>query len=216
MSIPVPILSNLVNKGIDTVVRWKESSDKTEISKLEFEAMKDQWKLEMTKYLADQVGRPDREFREFVLNYEGSGDHVHPVVQFMRGAIRPFITIWVVIIITLFMFNADLVGGVSANLKAVPEGLWQIFEYVIFFWFGGRAVQHVMTEFSQGRVKEKKSLAHAEIEVAKEKTRQIQMELDSQHQAINPLKQEGESLDNDFSEEEKRQAFRKFHSKLKR
>ncbi|MFK4754367.1 hypothetical protein [Oceanobacter antarcticus] len=173
MSFPIPILSDLVSKGIDSIVRWKESADKKEITKAEFEAQKEQWKLEMNKYLLDQAGRPDREFREFVLAYEGSGDNVHPLVQFMRGAIRPFITVWAVVIITLLMFSAGAADRVGVNLDKIPDQLWTIFEYVFGFWFGGRAVQHAITEYSNGKVSERKQQASAEMEVARQQTRQM-------------------------------------------
>ena len=106
------------------------------------------------------------------------------------------------------MSNGEAAGQVANNLKQIPTGLWTIFEYIIFFWFGGRAAQHVMTQFAEGRVKEKKSQAQAEIEVAKEKTRQIQIE--------SGVVLNSELPSDDFTEEEKRHAFRKFHSKLRR
>ncbi len=200
MSFPIPILSKLIGKGIDSVIKWKTSSDKREITRVEFESMKTQWKLELDKYLLDQVGRPDREFREFVLNYEGSGDNVHPVVQFMRGAVRPFITVWVIVIITIFMFNGDLAGKVGENMKAIPEDLWTIFQYVIGFWFGGRAVQHAVTKYSDGKVQETKKHAQAQIEVERERTRQIQIEAG--------IEVEDRDDDDDFTEKEKRSAFK--------
>lgn len=202
MSFPIPVLSSLIGKGIDSVIKWKSSSDKREITRMEFDAMKAQWKLELDKYLLDQVGRPDREFREFVLSYEGSGDNVHPVVQFMRGAVRPFITVWVIVIITVFMFNGELAGKVGDNMKSIPEDLWTIFQYVIGFWFGGRAVQHAVTKYSDGKVQESKKHAQAQIDVERERTRQMQIEAG--------IEVEDPSLsEEDFTEKEKRRAFSK-------
>ena len=198
MTVPVPILTDFISKGIDSIVQWKVSSDKNEITKTEFESMKEQWKHEMNKYVLDQVGRPDREFRDFVLNYEGSGDNVHPAVQFLSGAIRPFITIWVIIIITAFMFNGGLAAEVSKNMEGIPPQLWTIFEYVIGFWFGGRVIQHAVSEYSNGKVNEKKKQAEASVEVERERTRQVKLET-------------GGEIDDeeDFSEKEKRHAFRR-------
>ncbi|MFL0803337.1 MAG: holin family protein [Agarilytica sp.] len=202
MSFPIPVLSSLISKGIDGIIKWKSSSDKREITRMEFDAMKEQWKLEMNKYLLDQVGRPDREFRQFVLSYEGSGDNVHPVVQFMRGAIRPFITVWVIVIITLFMFNGEMAAAVGENMKSIPPDLWTIFQYVIGFWFGGRAVQHAIGQYSNGKVEESKKQAHADMEVERERTRQMKIE------AGMTTDDEDEESDSDFTEKEKRRAFR--------
>lgn len=202
MSFPIPILTKTIEKGMDSIIRWRESKDKVELTKAEFEAQRLQWKNEMTKYLVDQVGRPDREFREFITSYEGNAENVHPTVQFMRGAIRPFITLWAIIIITAFMFNGDLAKEVGENIKAIPTELWTIFEYVIGFWFGGRAVQHAVSQFANGKVQEKKKEADAAIEVEKEKTRQLLIETG---QAV----EENELDDEDFTEQEKRKAFRR-------
>ena len=59
------------------------------------------------------------------------------------------------------------------NLDKIPDQLWTIFEYVFGFWFGGRAVQHAITEYSNGKVSERKQQASAEMEVARQQTHQM-------------------------------------------
>lgn len=204
MAFPIPILSNLIEKGIDSVIRWKESSDKVELTRAEFEQRKLEWKAEMTKYLVEQVGRPEREFRAFVQGYEGSAEQVHPAVQFARGIIRPILTLWATLIITLVILGAFEGATLQARLDSIPPSFWNIFQIIFGFWFGGRAVQHVVDKYSQGKVEERKQEAQAAVEVERLKAERARIEHGLGVEAVLEDEQE-----DDFTPEEKARAFRR-------
>ena len=182
MNIPViGQVLNLVSTGFKSLLSHKSTKIQAELKKRgmeleekKMEAMLEVMEIEFKQYVLENSLQIDSDFREFVVEYEGAAKDVHPAVQFMRAIIRPLITIWAVLIITYLMFATDpnTITSIKANMEAIPEKLWDIFFAVFAFWFGGRAVQHIIDKYAQGKVQEKKHEAEGDIEVAAHQTEQ--------------------------------------------
>lgn len=76
-------------------------------------------------------------FRQFVVAYEGSGDNVHPVLQFLRGSVRPVLTYFLAGAYLWVFFHPGTYD------KGMVEGLFQLNLISLGFWFGERAVSQV-------------------------------------------------------------------------
>jgi hypothetical protein len=144
------IFSSLIKPVFDGIFKWKSESDKMEMSKKEFELMRLRLTSEIELKMAEEMRKPDSDFREFMLDYEGKASEQTPLMRNLRSSVRPVITYWALIIISLIMFGA--VGGaeLKTNLDAVPEPLWQIFLTIFGFWFGGRAAMQIVEAWKKG------------------------------------------------------------------
>lgn len=81
-------------------------------------------------------------FRDFVVAYEGAGDKVHPIIQILRGSVRP--------ILTYFLAGTFVYG--FANPTAIsPEAMTMLFQLNLLslgFWFGERALRNLGLDIS--------------------------------------------------------------------
>jgi hypothetical protein len=90
---------------------------------------------EFEKQLSEIDERADKNFRDFVVAYEGSGDQVHPALQILRGSVRPVLTY------TLALLYG---WGFLHPTEFTPEqmtGLFQLNLISLGFWYGERALK---------------------------------------------------------------------------
>jgi len=163
------LFTGIVQPVVDGIFKWKSEENKMEISRQEFELMKKKLESDIELRLAEEMRKPESEFRNFMLKFEGSAAEQTPFMRGLRSSVRPVITYWSLIVISLIMFGA--VGGEKMNerLDSIPEPLWQIFLAIFGFWFGGRAVMQVAEKWKDGDVKrqEAESLGRVAEENAK-------------------------------------------------
>jgi len=186
------VITSVISPIFDAAFQWKEQSDKMEISRQQFEIMKQETEAGIRLKLLQEMRKPDSEFRDFMLKYEGGAELQSPFMRAFRSSVRPIITYWSLIIITLIMFG--YVGGaeIRANLGAIPKELWQIFLAIFGFWFGGRALMQVADTWKSGDVKKQETetiarrseaeiqlkTARVELQKEKEKKRKNKPEYD--------------------------------------
>jgi len=186
------IINSVISPIFDAAFKWKSQSDKMEISRQEFEILKQETEAGIRLKLMQEMRKPQSEFRDFMLKYEGSAELQSPFMRGFRSSVRPIITYWSLIIITLIMFG--YVGGeeIRKNLDAIPQELWQIFLAIFGFWFGGRALMQVADTWKAGDVKKQETettarrneaeiqlkTARVELQKEKEKKRKSKPEFD--------------------------------------
>ncbi len=151
------VISSVISPIFDAAFQWKGQSDKMEISRQQFEILKQETEAGIRLKLLQEMRKPDSEFRDFMLKYEGGAELQSPFMRAFRSSVRPIITYWSLIIITLIMFG--YVGGeeIRKNLDAIPQELWQIFLAIFGFWFGGRALMQVADTWKNGDVKKQET-----------------------------------------------------------
>lgn len=117
-----PII-DLVGNVFDRVFPDKEQAQKA--------------KQEFLSKSAELDQEETREFHDFIVAYEGRGDQVGPLLQFLRGSVRPVLTY------TL----AGLYGwGFIHPGEFTPEqmqGLFQLNLISLGFWYGERALKNL-------------------------------------------------------------------------
>ncbi|TVZ38078.1 holin (3TMs family) [Alteromonadaceae bacterium 2753L.S.0a.02] len=218
MSIPiVGQVISLFSTGLSSVFDYKNTKIQAklkekgiELEEKQLDAMRDIAEIEFQKYVLENSLQIDKDFRDFITEYEGAAENVHPYVQILRSIIRPIITLWAVGIISYLMFaNPVLIKQVASNMELIPDKLWDIFFIVFAFWFGGRAVQHIIDKYTKGRVAEAKETGKADAAVAIEQTRQEQIR--AQGGSLEPL-----PLDRHTDEEKERAFGRPARSSFKR
>ncbi|GEM_PF-3451555 len=210
MNIPlVGQFVSLISDGLKTVFDYKTGKLQSELKKRgieldekKLEVVREVTEIEFQKFLLNNSLEIDKNFRGFVTEYEGAAKDVHPYVQILRAIIRPMITIWAVGIISYLLFaNPEMIHSVAKNMELIPDKLWDIFFIVFAFWFGGRAVQHIIDKYTQGRANEKREVAKGDIEVAVEYTKREQIKQQASGKDLKP--------DTHFTEEEVYQAMPK-------
>jgi hypothetical protein len=79
----------------------------------------------------------DKNFRDFVIQYEGLGDKVHPFIQILRGSVRP--------VLTYSLAGFFLWGFVNpgAYEEQTMTMLWQLNLISLGFWYGERALKNL-------------------------------------------------------------------------
>lgn len=171
------IISTVISPIFDAAFKWKSQSDKMEISRKEFEILKQETEAGIRLKLMQEMRKPESEFRGFMLKYEGGAELQSPLMRGFRASVRPIITYWSLIIITLIMFGH--VGGeeIRKNLDAIPEPLWQIFLAIFGFWFGGRALVQVADSWKAGDVKKQEAEGAARRAEAEIQLKQAKVEL---------------------------------------
>lgn len=181
MSVPiVGQVLGLISGGISSIFGYKSEKLQTELKKRgieldekKLEVLQEVTEIEFQRYVLENSLEIDRNFRSFVTEYEGSAKDVHASVQFLRAIIRPVITLWSVGLISYLMFaNPLVIKSVAENMSLIPDKLWDIFFIVFAFWFGGRAVQHIIDQYTKGRVNERREEVRGDVEVAIEQTNQ--------------------------------------------
>ncbi len=166
---------DLVSNGVKHVFDHKNTKIKAELEQhgislkeKELETLMHLTEIKFKEYVLKNSLEIDNNFRDFVVQYEGAAKDVSPAVQFIRAIIRPFISIWAVGLISYLMFaNPAHISLVAQNMEAIPDKLWDIFFIVFAFWFGGRAVQHIIEKYSTGRVSQARETARGKVDEAK-------------------------------------------------
>ncbi|HFE39202.1 MAG TPA: hypothetical protein ENK06_12415 [Gammaproteobacteria bacterium] len=153
---PLSIITSLIKPAISGFLRWKAGEDKMEITRQEYELRLRQLESDIEIRLAEEMRKPDSEFRKFVMDYEGAAKDQTTFIKNLRSSVRPFITYWALIIITCVMFGWIDTDSLKANLDAIPPQLWQIFLAIFGFWFGGRALMQVAEAWKSGEVQKQK------------------------------------------------------------
>ncbi len=201
------VLTSLVGPVIDGVFRWKEGEDKMEISRQQYELLKRQLEHEMEIRLSEEARKPTSEFRSFLLDYEGKASEQAPWMRNLRSSVRPFITYWSVIIISLLMFGFVDTVKLEANLKAVPDPLWQIFLAVFGFWFGGRALMQVAEAWKKGEVEKQRADGDARVREAAQRAAEGRARAEEERQrTIRRLQDEQATLPSKPSAPDKRES----------
>lgn len=116
-------LSEVAGRVIDRIWPDKEKADK----------VKKEFMLQAAQLEQSEV----ESFQKFVVEYEGAGDKVHPVLQILRGSVRPVIT----------YFLAGLYGYGFLNpgdfTPDFMQGLFQLNLISLGFWYGERALKNL-------------------------------------------------------------------------
>lgn len=168
----LPILE-LVGTGLARILDHRSEALRTRLAEARIELDAQQLQLlgealrqELQRYLLEHAREIDRDFRSFMLAYEGSSAQVHPLIQFLRGAIRPFLTLWAALLFSFFLFGPqEHLSRVAINLKAMPAEVWWIFLAIFGFWFGGRAVQHMVAQHAEGRTRQTREQHDGQLEI---------------------------------------------------
>jgi len=83
-----------------------------------------------------EVQNAESSFRDFVVAYEGRGEDVHPIIQILRGSVRP--------VLTYALAGAFIYGFLTRNIeKDAMEMLWQLNLLSLGFWYGERALKNL-------------------------------------------------------------------------
>jgi hypothetical protein len=99
---------------------------------------KEKARQEMVK----EIERAEGSFRDFVVAYEGRGDQVHPVIQILRGSVRP--------ILTYLLAGAFIYGFLTRDFDPdTMEMLWQLNLLSLGFWYGERALKNLGANFGK-------------------------------------------------------------------
>lgn len=94
-------------------------------------------KLEFAREMADVDIEKDKNFRDFVVAYEGRGDQVHPIIQILRGSVRPVLTY---VLAAFFLYGFVRPGEVEKETMSL---LWQLNLISLGFWYGERALKNL-------------------------------------------------------------------------
>ena len=94
-------------------------------------------KLEFANQLARLNQEDKKEFHDFIVAYEGTGEKVHPIIQVLRGSVRPVITYFLVAVYAYGFLNP---GDFDASIM---QGLFQLNLISLGFWYGERALKNL-------------------------------------------------------------------------
>jgi hypothetical protein len=122
---PISAVIGLVNTGIDKFLPDKMS-----------EAEKENLKKDLAIHATQESRKVDSDFRQFVLQYEGSAADVPKFIVVFRSLIRPVFTCLIGYID--FLFFTTSTEGWSIDSISMLKAINII---VLGFWFGERALQ---------------------------------------------------------------------------
>jgi len=132
----LPSLLKIGEKVIDRAIPDPEQAEKA--------------KAEFIKHARELDASEISNFRDFVVAYEGTGDKVHPIIQILRGSVRP--------ILTYFLAGTFVYGFANPNAIS-SETMTMLFQLNLLslgFWFGERALRNLGLDISTlGKSKEK-------------------------------------------------------------
>jgi hypothetical protein len=196
------IIGSVLKPAFDSVFKWKEHKDKMEITRQQFELLKEETEAAIRIKLMEEMRKPESEFRKFMLEYEGSAELQTPFMRNFRSSVRPVITYWSLIVITLIIFG--VVGGaeIRQNLEAIPEPLWQIFLAIFGFWFGGRAVMQVADKWKAGDVKRQEVESNGRVAETQAQVELAKVELDKEKAKKDREKARASTASDDFWDDE--------------
>ena len=201
----IGLLTGFVKPVIDGFFKWREGENEMKITRLQYEYMMKNLEGELKLKLHEEMRKPESEFRQFVLDYEGKASEQTPFIRNLRASVRPVITYWSIILLTIIMFGAVKGSKIGENLKDMPEPIWWIFLAIFGFWFGGRAAMQVAETWKKGDTKK---------EEVKQKGEVAKVEIETQKQTALAEMGKGGDSPRDFSEEEKKRAFGKTTSRF--
>lgn len=189
------LFTGIVKPIFEGIFKWKDNEEKMEITRKEYEMMQQKLTADIEIRLAEEMRKPESEFRDFMLKYEGNASEQSPLMRSLRASVRPVITYWALIIISLIMFGA--VGGteMNARLASIPEPLWNIFLAIFGFWFGGRAVMQVAETWKQGDIKRQEVESRGR--VAEEKAKAERARAQAEHARIMKKRQADDDDEDD-------------------
>lgn len=170
------LLTGLVKPVLDGLFRWKEGEDKMEVTREQFDLMQKQLDAEIRLKLAEELRKPDSEFRSFMLDYEGKAEDQTPLMRDLRSSVRPVITYWALIVITAVMFGWVNGDALQKNLDSIPAELWQIFLAIFGFWFGGRALQQIAETWKKGDTDKQTEVSRGQTDLRKLDVAQAKVE----------------------------------------
>lgn len=130
---PIPLLgaigplADLVGKAMD---RWLPARMS--------EAEKTEARQQAVAWVREQAFDEDKAFRDFVVQYEGSGAEVNWAIQTLRGSVRP--------VLTYFLAGAYVWGFLhpATFTQDVMQGLFQLNLVSLGFWYSERAVRRLL------------------------------------------------------------------------
>jgi hypothetical protein len=202
---PVSIVGGLLRSVVDGVFQWKEGKQKIEMTKMEFEQKKREIETAFKIKMAEEMHKPESEFRQFMLDYEGKASEQTPFMRNLRSSVRPVVTYVFLIVFVAMMFGVGGTSSVGANLQQMPPQLWSIFLAVFGFWFGGRAVMQIAETWKEGERKVNDTEGQAKVSEKKFDVAKTAAEVRGAiERASDVLEDDDES---DFSPREHRQAF---------
>jgi hypothetical protein len=122
----IPAITKLVDKTLEKVLPDKDAREK---ARLEFE-----------KAASDIDQKQIDSFRQFVVDYEGTGDKIAehtPIIMYLRGSVRPVLT-YVLAGAYLYCFMQP-----TTFTPDVMEGLYRLNLISLGFWYGERALKNL-------------------------------------------------------------------------
>lgn len=122
---PLTAVFDLVKVGVDKFLPDKMSENE-----------KVTLKNQMTMFMMEQSRKAGSEFNNFILDYEGAAKDHGPFIKWIRGAIRPALTI---------MISGAYIWGWANPAQWTPEQMSLLspaFLIVLSFWFGERAIKN--------------------------------------------------------------------------
>lgn len=194
------LFSGIVKPVFDGFFKWKSEENKMEISRQDFELMKKKLESDIEIRLAEEMRKPESEFRDFMLKYEGSAAEQTPFMRGLRSSVRPVITYWSLIIITIIMFGWIDGAQLETRLNSIPDPLWQIFLAVFGFWFGGRAAMQVAEKWKDGDVKKQEAESRGKVAEEQAKSERARAEVDKVRAEKNRKK--SSNYDDDYDDYE--------------
>jgi len=122
---PLTAVFDLVKTGVDKFLPDKMS-----------ELERANIKMEMTKFITEESRKTGSAFNQFVLDYEGAAKDHGPFIKWLRGVIRP--------VLTIMISGAYMWGWANPATwtQQQMDLLNPAFLIVLAFWFGERALKN--------------------------------------------------------------------------
>ena len=122
---PLTAVFDLVKTGVDKFLPDKMS-----------EVEKTTLKNQMTMFMMKEAKKAGSQFNQFVIDYEGAAKDHGPFIKWLRGVIRP--------VLTILISGAYIWGWANPDTWTVQQMsmLNPAFLIVLAFWFGERAVKN--------------------------------------------------------------------------
>ena len=122
---PLTAVFDLVKTGVDKFLPDKMSENE-----------KVTLQNQMTMFMMEESRKLGSEFNNFVLDYEGAAKDHGPFIKWLRGVIRP--------VLTIAISGAYIWGWANPNTWTVEQMamLNPAFLIVLAFWFGERAIKN--------------------------------------------------------------------------
>lgn len=122
---PLTAVFDLVKTGVDKFLPDKMSENE-----------KVTLKNQMTMFMVEESRKAGSSFNQFVLDYEGAAKDHGPFIKWLRGVIRPALTI---------LISGAYMWGWANPVQWTAEQMAMLnpaFLIVLAFWFGERAIKN--------------------------------------------------------------------------